>query len=158
MSNNVINLDKDEGYFEYGNRPMTAPDGLEELLQIDVEGINLPAGAEDLDEGDLTTMDFKENGDTAEFYEGGLDENEYEPESSDASCTVKMEKYEDPVKVYLREMGRIPLLSKQQEITLSKKNRGRAPCRPRGYLRNTARTRRNSETPQQGSDRQKEGG
>ena len=121
MSNNVINLGKDEGYFEYGDRPVPAPDGLEELLQIDVEGINLPAGAEDLNEGDLTTMDFKDNDDTAEFCEGALDNNEYELESSDVSCMGKMEKYEDPVKVYLREMGRIPLLSKQQEVTLSKK-------------------------------------
>ena len=68
MSNNVINLGKDEGYFEYGDRLETAPDSLDELLQVHVEAINLPVGAEDLDEGDLTAMDFKDNGDAAESY------------------------------------------------------------------------------------------
>ena len=121
MSNNVINLDKDEGYFEYGDRPETAPDGLDELLQVHVEAINLPAGAEDLDEGDLTAMDYKDNGGAAELYENEHDENEYPFESGDLTQIGKMERYEDPVKVYLREMGRVPLLSKQQERELSKK-------------------------------------
>ena len=121
MSNNVINLDKDEGYFEYGDRPETAPDGLVELLQVHVEAINLPAGAEDLDEGDLTAMDYKDNGGAAELYENEHDENENPFESGDLTQIGKMERYEDPVKVYLREMGRVPLLSKQQERELSKK-------------------------------------
>lgn len=121
MNNNVIGLGKDEGYFENGERPETIPDGLDELLQVHVEAINLPTGAEDLDEGDLTAMEFKDNGDAIEVYEGELDENEYLVESSELTQIGKMERYEDPVKVYLREMGRVPLLSKDQEEELSKK-------------------------------------
>ena len=121
MNNNMIGLGKDEGYFEYGERPETAPDGVDELLQVHVEAINLPAGAEDLDEGDLTAMDFKDNGAAVEVYEGEIDENEYLVESSDLTQIDKIERYEDPVKVYLREMGRVPLLSKEQERDLSKK-------------------------------------
>ncbi|MDE0044177.1 MAG: RNA polymerase sigma factor RpoD [Candidatus Poribacteria bacterium] len=121
MNNNVIGLDKDEGYFEYGERPETMPDGLDELLHVHVEAINLPTGAEDLDEGDLTAMEFKDNGDAAELYENELDENEYVVESSDLNQLGKLERYDDPVKVYLREMGRVPLLSGQQEKELSKK-------------------------------------
>ena len=121
MNNNVIGLDKDEGYFEYGERPETMPDGLDELLHVHVEAINLPTGAEDLDEGDLTAMEFKDNGDATELYESELDENEYVVESSDLSQLGKLERYDDPVKVYLREMGRVPLLSGQQEKELSKK-------------------------------------
>ena len=117
----MIGLSKDEGYFEFGERPETAPDGLDELLQVHVEAINLPAGAEDLDEGDLTAMDFKDNGDAVEVFEGEIDENEYLVESSDLTQIDKVERYEDPVKVYLREMGRVPLLSKEQERELSKK-------------------------------------
>ena len=121
MNNNLIGLGKDEGYFEYGERPETAPDGLDELLHVHVEAINLPTGAEDLDEGDLTAMDFKDNGDAVEIYESEIDENEYVVESSELTQIGKIEKYEDPVKVYLREMGRVPLLSKEQERELSKK-------------------------------------
>ena len=121
MNNNVIGTGRDDGYFEYAERPETSPDDLDELLQVHVEAINLPAGAEDLYEGDLTTMDFKDNGGAVELYDGELDENEYLVESSDFTPIDKMERYEDPVKVYLREMGRVPLLSKQQERELSKK-------------------------------------
>ena len=66
-------------------------------------------------------MDFKDTADTAAYDEGEPDESEYRPSSDNESGKAKMERYEDPVKVYLREMGRIPLLSKQQEISLSKK-------------------------------------
>ena len=126
MRNNAINFGKDEGYFEYGDRPETAPDSLDELLQVHVETINLSTGADDLNEGDLTTMDFKDNGSAVELYESELsenelNENEYLFESDDTAHSGKMERYEDPVKVYLREMGRVPLLSKQQETELSKK-------------------------------------
>lgn len=121
MNNNVIGLDKDEGYFEYGERPETMQDGLDELLHVHVEAINLPTGAEDLDEGDLTAMEFKDNGDAVELYEGELDENEYLAESSVLNQPGKMDRYDDPVKVYLREMGRVPLLSGEQEKELSKK-------------------------------------
>ena len=121
MNNDVIGLGKDEGYFEYGERPEIAPDGLDELLHVHVEAINLPTGAEDLDEGDLTAMDFKNNGDAVEIYESEIDENEYLVESSELTRIGKIEKYEDPVKVYLREMGRVPLLSKDQERELPKK-------------------------------------
>lgn len=121
MNNDVIGLGKDEGYFEYGERPETAPDGLDELLHVHVEAINLPTGAEDLDEGDLTAMNFKDNGNAVESYESEFDDNEYSFEPGDLTQIGKMEKYEDPVKVYLREMGRVPLLSKKQEEELSKK-------------------------------------
>ena len=121
MNNDVIGLGKDEGYFEYGERPDTAPDGLDELLHVHVEAINLPTGAEDLNEGDLTAMDFKDNGNAVESYENEFDDNEYSIEPGDLIQIGKMEKYEDPVKVYLREMGRVPLLSKKQEEELSKK-------------------------------------
>ena len=121
MNNNVIGLVKDDGYFEYAERPETAPDGFDELLQVHVETINLPAGAEDLDEGDLTAMEIKDNGNAVELYEKELDENEFLFETGDLTKLGIMERYEDPVKVYLREMGRVPLLSKAQEGELSKK-------------------------------------
>ena len=123
MRNNAINFGKDEGYFEYGDRPEAAPDSLDEVLQVHVEATNLSAGADDFNEGDLTTMDYKDNGTAVDFYDNELNENENEYlfESDDPSQAGKVERYEDPVKVYLREMGRVPLLSKQQETELSKK-------------------------------------
>ena len=121
MRNNAINFGKDEGYLEYGDRPEAASDSLDELLQVHVDAINLSAGADDLNEGDFTKMDFKANGTAVDLYENELNENEYLFDSDDPIQSGKMERYEDPVKVYLREMGRVPLLSKQQETELSKK-------------------------------------
>ncbi len=121
MRNNAINFGKDEGYLEYGDCPEAASDSLDELLQVHVDAINLSAGADDLNEGDFTKMDFKANGTAVDLYENELNENEYLFDSDDPIQSGKMERYEDPVKVYLREMGRVPLLSKQQETELSKK-------------------------------------
>jgi len=120
MDNEFVHPDKEKGYFEYNEQPAVSPDDFETLLPVDMEELNLPDGTADLDEGDLTTMDFRDIDQTMDYCdsEGYDDTGDYENELLDLSPS-KLDRVDDPIKVYLREMGRISLLSKQQEITLS---------------------------------------
>ena len=99
------------------------PDDLNDLLQIDLEEINLSENPADLDEGDLT-MNFKVMSQAADFdtpdysADEGYDDNDCDDLSLDPG---KLDKVDDPVKVYLREMGSVSLLTKQQEVSLSKR-------------------------------------
>ena len=124
MNNDFINLNKEHGLFKYDDQPITPPDDIENLLQMDLEALNLPNEAGDFDEGDLTTMDLRDTDQTGEHFEartGGEDHDADTYENALFDLTASQtDKCDDPVKVYLREMGSIPLLSKQQEITLSK--------------------------------------
>ena len=54
---------------------------------------------------------------------------------------------DDPVRVYLREMGAVPLLTREGEVDLARRNSGgdfenRCGCRPRLMFSRLARTRR----------------
>jgi RNA polymerase primary sigma factor len=123
MDNDLINLNKEHGLFKYDDQPITPPDDIENLLQMDLEALNRPNEAGDFDEGDLTTMDLRDTDQTDEHFDARTGDEDpgadaYGDELLDLSAS-KMDKSDDPVKVYLREMGSIPLLSKQQEITLS---------------------------------------
>jgi RNA polymerase primary sigma factor len=124
IENHLIPPDKDQGYFDYSEQPDASPDEFEDLLPLELEGLNLPDDAADLDEGDLTTMDFRDinyRDDCCEREDdyGDRDYADDRQLSLDLS-PGKLEKVDDPIRVYLREMGRIPLLSRQQEVTLSR--------------------------------------
>ena len=118
-----INIDKEKHFLEYDEQPNPSPpDDLDDLLQIDLEEINLSENPADLDEGDLT-MNLKVINQTADFDTPDYSDNE---DYNDTDCDElaldpgKLDKVDDPVKVYLREMGSIALLTKQQEVSLSR--------------------------------------
>lgn len=117
-----INVDKEKHLLDYEEQPNSSPpDDLDGLLQIDLEEINLSENPADLDEGDLT-MNFNINQaadfDTPDY----SDEEDFDDSDSDELSLDpgKLDKVDDPVKVYLREMGSIALLTKQQEVSLSR--------------------------------------
>ena len=118
-----INISKEKHFLEYDDQPNPSPpDDLDDLLQIDLEEINLSENPADLDEGDLT-MNFKVINQAADFdtpdysEDEDYDDNDVDDLSLDPG---KLDKVDDPVKVYLREMGSIALLTKQQEVSLSR--------------------------------------
>ncbi|MCZ6678503.1 MAG: RNA polymerase sigma factor RpoD [Candidatus Poribacteria bacterium] len=125
MDDRLIDLEKEKSYLEYGEQPdPSPPDNLDDLFRTDLEEINLPENPADLDEGDLA-MNFKGINQAVDYnttdYCNGVDysDGDYGDVPLDFSPS-KLDKVDDPVKVYLREMGSIPLLSKQQEVTLSR--------------------------------------
>ena len=122
VDDRLIDTGKEKPFLEYDEQPNPSPpDDLDDLLQIDLEEINLSENPADLDEGDLT-MNLKVINQTADFDTPDYSDDEgYDDNDDELSLDPgKLDKVDDPVKVYLREMGSIALLTKQQEVSLSR--------------------------------------
>ena len=123
LNNGVVEPDRDQAYLEYSEQPDTSPEDFDDLLCLDVEELNPSNDTAVLDEGDLMTMDLRDIdcGDVYSDSEDNADDENYDDALLLNLNSEKLDKVDDPVRVYLREMGRIPLLSKQQEVILSKR-------------------------------------
>ena len=74
-----------------------------------------------IDEGDFAAMEVATN---INQYLESSSENHNQNQNDETFLDLSagdLDKADDPIKVYLKEMGKIPLLSKQREIDLSKK-------------------------------------
>ena len=108
----LIETGKEKGYLTYGEvndllpGDITTPDEMEDLLAtINTQGIEL---------GGESRM--------------GGDRDKYEPEAGEESEDVELdlspgtlEKTNDPVRMYLREMGTVPLLTREGEVEIAKR-------------------------------------
>ena len=106
----LIETGKEKGYLTYGEvndllpGDISSPDDLDDLLTtINTQGIEL-------------------GGDSH------LDRDKYEPEAGEESEDVELdlspgtlEKTNDPVRMYLREMGTVPLLTREGEVEIAKR-------------------------------------
>jgi RNA polymerase primary sigma factor len=74
-----------------------------------------------IDEGDFAAMEVATN--INQYLESSSeDRNQNQDDETFLDLSAgDLDKADDPIKVYLKEMGKIPLLSKQREIDLSKK-------------------------------------
>ena len=109
----LIDTGKEKGYLTYGEvndllpGDITSPDDLDDLLTtINTQGIDVLSG-----EGRM-----------------GADRDKYEPEAGEESDDVELdlspgtlEKTNDPVRMYLREMGTVPLLTREGEVEIAKR-------------------------------------
>ena len=107
----LIDTGKEKGYLTYGEvndllpGDITSPDDLDDLLTtINTQGIDVLNG------------------------EGRGDRDKYEPEAGEESEDVELdlspgtlEKTNDPVRMYLREMGTVPLLTREGEVEIAKR-------------------------------------
>ena len=108
----LIETGKEKGYLTYGEvndllpGDITTPDDLDDLLTtINTQGIDVLSG---------------------EKFSG--DREKYEPEAGEESEDVELdlspgtlEKTNDPVRMYLREMGTVPLLTREGEVEIAKR-------------------------------------
>jgi RNA polymerase primary sigma factor len=109
----LIDTGKEKGYLTYGEvndllpGDITTPDDLDDLLTtINTQGIDVLSG------------ESKFSG----------DRDKYEPEAGEESEDVELdlspgtlEKTNDPVRMYLREMGTVPLLTREGEVEIAKR-------------------------------------
>jgi RNA polymerase primary sigma factor len=111
-----------KGYLTYGemNRILAeefiSPDKIDQILTVlDENGIDLVDEAE--------APDSSEEDSPADFAAGG--EEEEEPvadfQDEDPYSTGPTEKIDDPVRMYLTQMGEIPLLTREEEISLARR-------------------------------------
>ena len=109
----LIDTGKEKGYLTYGEvndllpGDITTPDDLDDLLTtINTQGIDVLSGESRM----------------------GGDRDKYEPEAGEESEDVELdlspgtlEKTNDPVRMYLREMGTVPLLTREGEVEIAKR-------------------------------------
>ena len=107
----LIDTGKEKGYLTFGEvndllpGDITSPDELDDLMTtINTQGIDVLSG------------------------EGRTDRDKYEPEAGEESDDVELdlspgtlEKTNDPVRMYLREMGTVPLLTREGEVEIAKR-------------------------------------
>jgi RNA polymerase primary sigma factor len=107
----LIDTGKEKGYLTFGEvndllpGDITSPDELDDLMTtINTQGIDVLSG------------------------ETRGDRDKYEPEAGEESDDVELdlspgtlEKTNDPVRMYLREMGTVPLLTREGEVEIAKR-------------------------------------
>ncbi len=108
----LIETGKEKGYLTYGEvndllpGDITTPDDLDDLMTtINTQGIDVLSGEK-----------------------FSSDRDKYEPEAGEESDDVELdlspgtlEKTNDPVRMYLREMGTVPLLTREGEVEIAKR-------------------------------------
>ena len=106
----LIKLAKEQGYLTF--------DDLNEAL---------PEGVTDADELDLILtrlrrleIDIIEASEVDRYRDGKKDVDE-EEEEEDGRAATKVDILDDPVRMYLKQMGQVPLLTRDQEVTLAKR-------------------------------------
>jgi RNA polymerase primary sigma factor len=107
----LIDTGKEKGYLTFGEvndllpGDITSPDELDDLMTtINTQGIDVLSG------------------------EARTERDKYEPEAGEESEDVELdlspgtlEKTNDPVRMYLREMGTVPLLTREGEVEIAKR-------------------------------------
>ena len=111
----LIDTGKEKGYLTYGEvndllpGDITTPDDLDDLLTtINTQGIDVLSGEERRGRG--------ERGEEREV-EAGEESDDVELDLSPGT----LEKTNDPVRMYLREMGTVPLLTSEGEVEIAKR-------------------------------------
>ncbi len=108
----LIDTGKEKGYLTYGEvndllpGDITTPDDLDDLLTtINTQGIDVLSGEERRGRGEEREVEAGEESDDVEL---------------DLSPGT-LEKTNDPVRMYLREMGTVPLLTREGEVEIAKR-------------------------------------
>jgi RNA polymerase primary sigma factor len=109
----IIDTGKEKGYLTYGEvndllpGDITSPDDLDDLLTtINTQGIDVLSG-----DGRNRTAERDEE------HEPGEESDDVELDLSPGT----LEKTNDPVRMYLREMGTVPLLTREGEVEIAKR-------------------------------------
>jgi RNA polymerase primary sigma factor len=104
----LIKLAKDQGYLTFDDLNEALPDGVTDPDELDAILTRLRR----------MEIDIIEASEVDRYKDGKKDsEEEDEEEKADA----KLDILDDPVRMYLKQMGQVPLLTREQEVEISKR-------------------------------------
>jgi len=102
---NLIRKSKEQGYLTYADINDELPDNVESSAEIE----NVITILENLD---IDIIDDEE----VELYKARLEEN-----NEEEMRTAQSDILDDPVRMYLKQMGQVPLLTREEEVAISKR-------------------------------------
>ncbi len=103
----LIKLAKEQGYLTFDDLNEALPEGLTDADDLDAILIRLRK----------MEIDIIEASEVDRFKDGKKDAEEEEEEKPEA----KLDILDDPVRMYLKQMGQVPLLTREQEVEISKR-------------------------------------
>jgi len=122
----LIALGKEKGFLTYDDINRLLPPHVTSSDEIDDVMVTLNARAIDIvDSEDSVSKDADSEGDSekdSDAEEGAEPEAEAKKEEPEVAVSpVRLEQMDDPVRMYLRQMGQIPLLTRELELELAKR-------------------------------------
>ncbi len=104
----LIKLAKEQGYLTFDDLNEALPEGLTDADELDLILTRLRR----------MEIDIIEASEVDRFKDGKKDVEEEEEEEKPE---VKLDILDDPVRMYLKQMGQVPLLTREQEVEISKR-------------------------------------
>ncbi len=120
----LIKLAKEQGYLTWDDLNEALPDGVNDPDLIDSIQTRLRAMEFDIIEAsDVDRVkDLKKEQDTdADSDDDEDDEKEEKADDEKGEPTGRLDILDDPVRMYLKQMGQVPLLTREQEVEISKR-------------------------------------
>ena len=120
----LIKLAKEQGYLTWDDLNEALPDGVNDPDLIDSIQTRLRAMEFDIIEAsDVDRVkDLKKEQDTdADSDDEEDDEKEEKADEEKGEATGRLDILDDPVRMYLKQMGQVPLLTREQEVEISKR-------------------------------------
>jgi RNA polymerase primary sigma factor len=106
----LIKLAKEQGYLTYGDVNDVLPESI--IAPEELDSILIMLRGMDIEIIDASEVDrFKQ--------EAAAEEKE--PEKEPAKVDSRLDILDDPVRMYLKQMGQVPLLTREQEVEISKR-------------------------------------
>ncbi len=100
----LVKLAQDQGYLTYGDINEVLPDNM--ISAEDLDSVMMSLRGLDIEIIDASEVDRVKQRDEAE---------------DEAKAQSKIDVLDDPVRMYLKQMGQVPLLTREQEVEISKR-------------------------------------
>ena len=105
----LIKLAKEQGYLTFDDLNETLPEGITDADELDLILTRLRR----------MEIDIIEASEVDRYKDGKKDAEEEEEEEEKTG--PKLDILDDPVRMYLKQMGQVPLLTREQEVEISKR-------------------------------------
>jgi RNA polymerase primary sigma factor len=106
----LIKLAKEQGYLTFDDLNEALPEGITDADELDLILTRLRR----------LEIDIIEASEVDRYRDGKKDVDD-EEEEEDSRATPKVDILDDPVRMYLKQMGQVPLLTRDQEVQISKR-------------------------------------